>query len=54
MIDTQNKNIELTFEQLQQIDATNKFPTLNYTYSLGTITITDGAPPVISIYSFHN
>ncbi len=36
------------------VDGINKFPSLNYTYSIGTITIIDGAPPVISIYSFHN
>lgn len=36
------------------VDGVDKFVTLNYTYLAGTITITDGAPPVFSIYSFYN
>lgn len=35
------------------VDGLNKFVTTNYTYSSGTITITDGAPPVVSIMSFY-
>ena len=33
------------------VDGIAKFVTLNYTYGGGTITITDGAPPVVSIRS---
>ena len=36
------------------VDGVDKFVTLNYTYAAGTVTITDGAPPVFSIYSFYN
>lgn len=34
------------------VDGVNKFETVNYTYSLFTIIITDGAPPSISIQAF--
>lgn len=35
------------------VDGLNKFVTANYTYVAPTITITDGAPPVLSIMSFY-
>jgi hypothetical protein len=35
------------------VDGINKFENVHYTYSVGTITITDGAPPVQFIRSIH-
>ncbi len=35
------------------VDGLSKFVTTNYTYLAGIITITDGAPPVLSIMSFY-
>lgn len=35
------------------IDGVNKYETLHYTYSAGTITITDGSPPVLFIKSHY-
>lgn len=35
------------------VDGLNKFLTTNYTYAAGTITITDGSPPVVSIITFY-
>ncbi len=35
------------------VDGLNKFSPSNYTYSAGTITIVDGAPPVQQIISFY-
>lgn len=36
------------------VDGVSKFETLHYTYAAGTITITDGAPPVQYIRSFYS
>ena len=35
------------------VDGGNKFATTNYTYVGTTLTITDGAPPTVSIVSFY-